>query len=78
MDCVQYTVLTKLLCSSPSFIGVQEKSPFWQPVNVDVHIGSVHVYLESLTYMVGVSMGVSVGVAVGVVCSSINNTLELT
>ena len=31
---------------------VQKDDPFWEPTDVDVHIGSVHVYLPSLTYMV--------------------------
>ena len=31
---------------------VQKDDPFWEPTDVDLHIGSVHVYLQSLTYMV--------------------------
>ena len=31
---------------------VQKEDPFWEPTDVDVQIGSVHVYLQSLTYMV--------------------------
>lgn len=31
---------------------MQKEDPFWEPTDVDVQIGSVHVYLQSLTYMV--------------------------
>ena len=31
---------------------LQKDDPFWEPTDVDVQIGSVHVYLQSLTYMV--------------------------
>ena len=30
----------------------QEKDPFWEPVDAEVHIGSVHVYLQSLSYLI--------------------------
>lgn len=33
-------------------VNVQKEDPFWEPTDVDVQIGSVHVYLQSLTYMV--------------------------
>lgn len=30
----------------------QEQDPFWEPTDNAVHIGSVHVYLHSLSYNV--------------------------
>ena len=30
----------------------QKQDPFWEPTDMDVQIGSVHVYLQSLSYMV--------------------------
>ncbi len=30
---------------------LQELDPFWEDPNTEVHIGSVHVYLQSLAYM---------------------------
>lgn len=33
-------------------VRMQKEDPFWEPTDVDVQIGSVHVYLQSLTYMV--------------------------
>ena len=34
------------------YVCIQKDDPFWEPTDVDVQIGSVHVYLQSLTYMV--------------------------
>jgi hypothetical protein len=30
----------------------QDKDPFWEPVETDMHVGSVHVYLQSLGYLI--------------------------
>ena len=30
---------------------LQDKDPFWEDPNSEVHLGSVHVYLQSLAYM---------------------------
>ena len=51
--CVKHleSVCTSRTCTLFS----QENDPFWEPMDVDVQIGSVHVYLQSLAYMVSVA-----------------------
>ena len=35
-------------------LSTQERDPFWEPDDAEVLIGSVHVYLQSLAYLVRV------------------------
>ena len=46
----------------------QAKDPFWEDPNTDVYIGSVHVYLQSLAYMIELEENLTITDYKGIEC----------
>jgi hypothetical protein len=61
-------LLTLALASAVRYWGIilfiisslQEQDPFWEPVDTDILIGSVHVYLQSIAYLIEVEENLTI------------------